>query len=296
MRDIHPSNWKLARIGVRLLDLKHFNMDDNSTPTPIFTGSIPSHYDDFLGPMFFEEYAIEVSLRIEPSSVQLALELCCGTGRVTNHLRKALPPSAKLVASDISPDMLAVAKKKLSSSNIDWQIIDLNKIPFDDNSIDLLVCCFGYMFATDKVAAFSESLRVLRPGGMLVLTTWDKLEHNEASQVFRKTIKKYFGDSLPETYKIPFSMPDPEVIKAHLLRAGFSRVNTDVVKKNSVCASAKEAAYGLVQGGSLYNEIMKQNPIWLGEITSIVESELTEKYGVAPMVAPMRAIVCQAWK
>jgi hypothetical protein len=91
-------------------------------------------------------------------------------------------------------------------------------------------------------------------------------------------------------------MHDPEIINAQLLGAGFSRVNLEVVEKNSVCPSAKEAAYGLVQGGSLYNEIMKRNPAWLGEISSIVESELAEKYGTAPMVAPMSAIICQAWK
>ena len=246
--------------------------------------------------MFFEEYAIEVSSRIDPSSIQVALELCCGTGRVTNHLRKVMPASTKLVASDISPDMLAVAKEKLSRFNIDWRIIDFHQIPYEDNSFDLVVCCFGYMFAENKVKAFAESLRVLRPGGMLLLSTWDKLEYNEASHVFRKTVKKYFGDSLPETYKIPFSMHDPDAIKEQLLRAGFSKVKPEVVKKNSIGVSVKVAAYGLVHGGSLYDEIMKRNPAWLGEITSIVESELAEKYGVAPMVAPMRAIICQAWK
>ena len=271
-------------------------MNDITSPAAIFTGSVPNHYDHYLGPMFFEEYAIEVSSRFDPSAVQLALELCSGTGRVTNHLRKALPASAKLVASDISHDMLAVAKEKLSAFHIDWQIIDFQQIPFEENSVDLVVCCFGYMFAENKVKAFAEALRVLRPGGMLILSTWDKLEYNEASHVFRKTVKKYFGDSLPETYKIPFSMHDPDAIKEQLHRAGFSKVKTEVVKKKAVCVSAKEATYGLVQGGSLYNEIMKRNPTWLDEITSIVESELAEKYGAAPMVAPMQAIICQAWK
>ena len=271
-------------------------MSNISSPASIFTGSVPNHYDQYLGPMFFEEYAIEVSSRFDPSSVRLVLELCCGTGRVTNHLRQALPAAAKLVASDISPDMLAVARKKLSSFNIDWQIIDFNQIPFNDDSVDVVVCCFGYMFAENKVKAFAEAQRVLRTGGTLILSTWDKLEYNEASQVFRTTVKKYFGDSLPETYKIPFSMHDPDAIKEQLHRAGFSKVTTEVVKKNAVCGSAKVAAFGLVHGGSIYDEIMKRNPAWLDEITSIVENELGEKYGVAPMVAPMRAIICQALK
>jgi hypothetical protein len=41
---------------------------------------------------------------------------------------------------------------------------------------------------------------------------------------------------------------------------------------------------------------MKRNPMWLDEITTIVEKELAEKYGAAPMVAPMQAIICEAWK
>jgi ubiquinone/menaquinone biosynthesis C-methylase UbiE len=61
-----------------------------------------SHYDDFLGPLFFEPYAIEIAKRIDPSPVTIALEIAAGTGRVTRHIRERLAPSAKLIASDIS--------------------------------------------------------------------------------------------------------------------------------------------------------------------------------------------------
>ena len=270
-------------------------MINDQPPILDFSGSVAANYDQYLGPMFFEDYAIEVASRIDPST-KVALELSCGTGRVTKHIRQTLPASARLIASDISPYMLAVAKEKLNSSAIDWQIIDSQHLTFDDNSIDLVICCFGYMFVQDKSKAFKEAYRVLRPGGMLLISTWDKLEYNEASNVFRKTVKNYFGDSLPETYKLPFSMNDPTIIKEQLHNTGFTKINTDVVDKNSRCATAKEAAYGLVQGGSLFNEIIKRNPAWLEEITTAVENELKEKYGAAPMIAPMRAIISQAFK
>jgi ubiquinone/menaquinone biosynthesis C-methylase UbiE len=205
-----------------------------------------------------------------------------------------LAPTAHFIASDISEEMLAIAKAKLKDAAIEWGIIDAQDLPFDDDSLDLVVCCFGYMFVPDKVAAFAEARRVLRPGGSLLLTTWDTLEYNGASNVFRRTLKKYFGDTLPESYKLPFSMNDPEAIRNDLLQAGFLNVKAELIEKNSVCATAKEAAYGLVHGGSLYNEIIKRNESWLGEISATVEKELAEKYGAAPTVAPMRAILCQA--
>jgi ubiquinone/menaquinone biosynthesis C-methylase UbiE len=273
-------------------------MDSKSISPPAFdfSGSIPQHYDQNLGPMFFEPYAIEVSKRISPSDVRLALELACGTGRVTRHLRNVLSSTANLIASDISPDMLAVAKEKLKTSNIEWQIIDAQELPFHDNSIDLVVCCFGYMFVPDKAKAFAEAHRVLRPGGMLLFTNWDKLELNAASYIYRKTAKKYVKDLSSESYNLPFSMNDETVIRSFLQEAGFSKITIEKVSKASISETAKEAANGLAQGGSIYNEIMKRNPIWIGEIKATVEQELAEKFGVAPMVAPMSAIISEACK
>ncbi len=273
-------------------------MNNKTIPSPSlsFSGSIPRHYEQCLGPMFFEPYAIEVSKRVDPSSVHLALEIACGTGRVTHHLQKVIPSSAKLIASDISPDMLAVAEEKLKTSNIDWRIIDAQELPFDDNSIDLVVCCFGYMLVPDKPKAFAEAYRVLRPEGMFLFATWDKLELNAASYVYRKVAKKYLTDLPPESYNLPFSMNDEAVIKSLLLNAGFSKITIERVNKISVCSTAKEAAEGLAQGGSIYNEIIKRNPAWIEEIKETVEKELANKFGASPMSAPMRAVITEAWK
>jgi hypothetical protein len=68
------------------------------------------------------------------------------------------------------------------------------------------------------------------------------------------------------------------------------------VSKQSYCSSAKEAAEGLTVRGAIYHEIMSRNPSSIEEIKSRVEKELSEKYGAAPMVAPMSAVISQAWK
>src|SRR6188472_4451082 len=142
------------------------NNTSTSVPSVDDSGDTAAHYDQFFGPLYFEPYAIEVVKRIDPSSVSIALEIAAGTGRVTRHIRERIPTGAKLIASDISEDMLAEAKKKLGRLNIDWQNLDAQQLPFSENSIDLVVCCFGYMFVPNKQKAFAEAYRVLRPGGM----------------------------------------------------------------------------------------------------------------------------------
>ncbi len=273
-------------------------MNNTSNANPSADPSLESavHYDEFLGPMFFEPYAIEVAARIDPSSVSLVLEIAAGTGRVTRHIRKRIPASANLIASDISEDMLAVAKRKLEGLEIDWRNIDAQQLPFSDNSIDLVVCCFGYMFVPDKPKAFAEVLRVLKPGGMFLFTTWDKLENNAASYITRSAAKKYFEGPFPESYNQATSMNDEALIRPLLKHAGFSKISIEKVQKHSVCTTAREAATVLVQSGPFFHEIKKRNSAWIDEMVVTVEKELSEKFGVAPMIAPISAVISQAWK
>ena len=265
-------------------------------PSADFSGDIATHYDHFLGPLFFEPYAIEVAKRIDPTSVSIVLEIAAGTGRVTRHIRERIPTGAKLIASDISEDMLAEAKKQLSHLNIDWQNIDAQQLPFSENSIDLVVCCFGYMFVPNKQKAFAEVYRVLRPGGMFLFTTWDKLENNAASYTSRIIAKEYLEEPLPESYDLATSMSDEAALRLLLRDAGFTKISIEKVQQFSVSPTAKEATYGLVEGGLIYKEIKKLNPAWIDEIKIRIERELAKKFGAAPMIAPMSALFSQAWK
>ena len=268
----------------------------SATQQPAGASRSSAHYDQYLGPVYFEPYAIEVTNRIDPSSVNLALELASGTGRVTRHLRKVLSPKAKLIASDISEEMLAVAKEKLTNENIDWQIINAQELPFGDNSIDLVVCCFGFMFVPDRAKAFAEAFRVLRPGGMLIFSTWDKLEANGPSFINRTIVEKYLGEPLPASFNLASSMHDESSIKSLLEEAGFSNILVEKVSKQSFGCSAKDAAEGLTMAGSVYNEVMKRIPEKIEEIKAEVEKELSEKYGASNMIAPISAVIGQAWK
>jgi len=272
----------------------------NNNSTKAFSSDSPgesaTYYDQYFGPLFFEPYAIEVAKRIDPTSVSVILEIAAGTGRVTRHIRERIPPQAKLIASDISEDMLAVAKKKLSHLDIDWQNIDAQRLPFSDNSIDLVVCCFGYMFVSDKPKAFAEAYRVLKPGGLFLFTTWDKLENNAASYASRSIAKKYLEEPLPESCNLATSMSDKAVIRLLLQDAQFSKISIEKVKLFSVSPTAKEATYALVEAGSTYADIKKRNPVWIDEIKIELEKELAEKFGTAPMIAPISAVISQGWK
>jgi hypothetical protein len=122
------------------------------------------------------------------------------------------------------------------------------------------------------------------------------LENNGASYISRSTALSYLEEPLPASYNLATSMNDEAMIKPLLQDAGFAKMSIEKVGLFSVSPTAKEAANGLVAWGPIYEAIKKLNPSAIDEIKIKVEKELTEKFGSAPMVAPMSALICQAWK
>jgi hypothetical protein len=91
-------------------------------------------------------------------------------------------------------------------------------------------------------------------------------------------------------------MNEKDLISALITDAGFSSMFIEKVKLPAASSSAKEAAYAFVNGGGVYDEIRKHKPDCLDEIKLKLEKELAVKFGAAPMIASMSAIISQAWK
>src|SRR6266700_3209784 len=144
-----------------------------------FSGSVPEYYDSCLGPAWFDAFAADLAQRLPAKPPGDVLEIACGTGLLTRHLRERLDGAPRLVATDLSAAMLDYARNKLSGSQgIEWREADAASLPFGDGEFGAVVCGFGVMFVPDKNAAFSEAYRVLKRGGILLFNVWDRIDEN----------------------------------------------------------------------------------------------------------------------
>ncbi len=248
-----------------------------------FSGTVPALYDQYMGPLFFEPYASDIASRLKEKDVHKVLEIACGTGRVTKHIRQTIPSSAELIATDLNQGMLEVAKEVLKGEDIEFRIADAQALPFDDESIDCIVCQFGFMFVPDKSKAFGEAFRVLKKGGMFLFNTWDRIENNPLSNTIKNVVASFFAvGNAVDFYKIPFSMHDKDELKRLLDEAGFYNISIDLITKEGIAPSAADAAKSLVLGTPAFMEISAIDTSAPAKIVELAEKEISTLYGDSP--------------
>lgn len=101
------------------------------------------------------------------------LELGCGNGQLWVDNRDFLPQDCQFIISDFSPGMLASAKERLRSvrGDFDFRVIDAQKIPLPDASIEVCIASHMLYHVPDIPLALAEIHRVLVPSGKLYATT-----------------------------------------------------------------------------------------------------------------------------
>ena len=189
-----------------------------------FSGAIPENYDRYLGPLQFGPFAHELAGLLPADPGGDVLEIACGTGLVTREIRRALVESRRVVATDFNKPMLDYARGKLNLPGIQWREADGTNLPFGDGEFAAAVSGFGLMFMPDKAKAASEARRVLRPGGLYLFSTWDRIEENTCSRVYAETIESLFPGDEEMRFRLPWSMHDDDALRKLLGDAGFKSV------------------------------------------------------------------------
>ena len=246
-----------------------------------FVGSIPENYDTGLGPNIFHDYADDLARRAGASGAASVLELAAGTGIVSRKLCDALAPEARLVVTDLNPPMLdRAAAMQPAPDDIEWLPANALDLPLDDDEFDAVVCQFGCMFFPDRVKAYSEARRVLRPGGTFVYSMWDRIEENDFANVVTTALAGMHPNNPPRFLsRTPHGHYDTGVYVKELVAAGFSDISVEPLDAVSSASSSVIPAVAYCQGTPLRNEIEDLDPGGLGRATDHAAGTLASRFG-----------------
>jgi SAM-dependent methyltransferase len=179
-----------------------------------FERALAAYHDPFLAAA-----AIGVADRV--------LDVGCGTGLTTRAAARRAP-SGSALGVDLSSRMIEHARSRAVAEgirNVSFEQVDAQIHPFEPDRFDMAISQTGAMFFGDLTAAFANIGRALRPGGRLVLLSWQPPAAN--AWIRELTGALAAGRDLPAPppgAPGPFSLDDPERVRAILKAAGFSEI------------------------------------------------------------------------
>ena len=262
----------------------------------VFAGSIPENYDRYMVPLILEPFAAGLAQRAASLSPITVLEIAAGTGVVTRALAPNLSLGTSYVVTDLNQPMLDyAASRQAPDSRIKWRQADAQALPFEDAAFDLVCCQFGAMFFPDRSLAYREAKRVLKPGGHLLFSVWDRIEENVFADDVTNALARIFPNDPPRfLIRTPHGYHDTALIRSELEGAGFSRVVIETRAEQSRSFSPRLPAVAYCQGTLLRNEIEARDAGKQEAATDHAASAISQRHGSGEVAAKIQAHVIVA--
>ena len=171
---------------------------------------------------------------VDPQPGERMLDIAAGPGETGFMAAKRLGPEGCLLCTDQSPEMVEVARRRaaeLGLENVEFAVMDAQRMELDPGSFDAAVCRWGYMLMGDPEEAMRRTRRVLREGGRLGLATWDRPDKNlwMAAPVIALVARGALPPPNPADPS-PFALHDTDDLERRLRSAGFASVRVERVQ------------------------------------------------------------------
>jgi ubiquinone/menaquinone biosynthesis C-methylase UbiE len=166
-------------------------------------------------------------LELTPGSA--AVDVGCGWGDTAIELARKVGPAGRALGLDCCDAFLEKGRKDAAAaglSNLRFVAADVQTYPFEPD-FDFAFSRFGMMFFANPVAAMRNVRKALKPGGTLMFITWRAIEDNPWLGMPKSVVSQFLpppGEDAQTCGPGPFSMANPDVVRAQLQAAGFRDV------------------------------------------------------------------------
>ena len=172
------------------------------------------------------------------------LDVACGTGLISLAAARGVGPQGRVLGVDISGEMVDAAKRRAARESLPHASVlrmDAEHLALPDAGFDVVLCALGLMYGPEPERALREMLRVLRPGGRLVVAVWGERSRCGWASVFPIVDAEVASDVCPLFFRL--GQPDALVRLCFELRCeaiGQRRLSTtlDYPDADAACDAA----------------------------------------------------------
>jgi SAM-dependent methyltransferase len=164
--------------------------------------------------------------KLDPQPGDTVLELAAGLGDTGLMAARLVGETGRVIITDFTPEMVAAARRRAEEvgvQNVEFRVLDAERMDLETDSVDGVLCRWGYMLMIDPAKAFAETRRVLRPGGRLAFSVWAARERNPGLSLVGRVLES-LGHIPPPDPEAPgaFVMADPGRIRRLVVGVGFA--------------------------------------------------------------------------
>ena len=170
---------------------KSVDVEEKASKVAEVFHSVAGNYDLMNDLMSGGIHRLWKRMTIEMSGVRKGhkvLDIAGGTGDLAAKFSRIVGPEGTVVLADINDSMLKVGRDRLVDrgivDNVRFSQADAQYLPFPDNTFDVITIAFGLRNVTDKDMALRSMLRVLKPGGKLLILEFSKPKNPLLSKVY----------------------------------------------------------------------------------------------------------------
>lgn len=186
--------------------------------------------------------------KVEVKPGESILDIAAGTGLITFRLAEMLGSEGKILATDISDEMVKIGTALTQSkgiSNVEFKRMDAENLSIEDSTFDLVTCALGMMYFPDPDISMAEMFRVLKPGGKAVVAVWGSRKNCGWAEIFPIVDSRVSSDVCP----MFFSLGEKDVIKYPFEKAGFQNISIQKIDVILPYSSDDEACQASFLGG-----------------------------------------------
>ena len=181
------------------------------------------------------------------------LDVAAGSGALSIPAARL---GAQVLATDLSPVMLELLRERARKEglNIETRVMDGHALELDDNSFDMAGSQFGVMLFPDMPKGISEMVRVVKPGGRVLMIVYGephKVEFLGFLVGAVHSVRPDFNGPPMDPSPLPFQLQDPERLRNEFATAGLKDIKVETITETTEFQNGKD----------LWEWIVWSNPI-----------------------------------